>query len=71
MFEKVTKDELSILRRLAMAQEKLEGGLKGPPPPRRGLTARQWTNWNLQQKCRGLITIYHKIPEPVNVANKR
>ena len=32
--KKVTKYELSILRRLAMAQEKPEGGLKGPPPAR-------------------------------------
>ena len=29
--EKVTKYELSILRRLAMAQEKPEGGPKRPP----------------------------------------
>ena len=36
--EKVTKYELSILRRLAMAQEKPEGGAKSPPPPRIGLT---------------------------------
>ena len=31
--EKVTKYELSILRRLAMAQEKPEGGPFRPPPP--------------------------------------
>ena len=28
---KVTEYELSVLRRLAMAQEKPEGGLKAPP----------------------------------------
>ena len=35
MFEKDNKYELSILRRLAMAQEKPEGGLLGPPAPNR------------------------------------
>ena len=35
VWKKVTKCELSILRRLAMAQEKPEGGLLGPPPPAR------------------------------------
>ena len=30
---KVTKYELNIMRRLAMAQEKPEGGLKAPPRP--------------------------------------
>ena len=37
--KKVTKSELSILRRLAMAQENPEGEAKSPPPPPRiGLT---------------------------------
>ena len=36
--EKVTKYELSILRRLAMAQEKPGGEAKSPPPRRIGLT---------------------------------